>query len=361
MKNLLHKLLFTILLLGTASIAFANYQEQGEKKADEKKVNSKFNPGEFIMDHISDSYEWHVITVKGHHYSVPLPVIVYSEKTGWNVFLSSEFHHHAEYKGFSIPKEGKYKGKIVEHINGEEVRPFDISITKNVVAILVSLALMLWIFISVAKSYAARKGKAPKGLQSFIEPVILFIRDDIAIPAIGEKKYERYMPFLLTLFFFIWINNIMGLIPILPGGANVTGNITVTMVLGLLTFVITTFSGNKNYWKHIFNTPGVPVWLKLPIPLMPVVELFGVFTKPLVLMIRLFANISAGHMVVLAFVSLIFIFSQLHVVAGAGVSILSVSFIIFMDFLELLVALIQAYVFTLLSALYFGMATEEHH
>ncbi len=153
----------------------------------------------------------------------------------------------------------------------------------------------------------------------------------------------------------------MGLIPILPGGANVTGNITVTMVLGLLTFVITTFSGNKNYWKHIFNTPGVPIWLKFPLPLMPVVELFGVFTKPLVLMIRLFANISAGHMVVLAFVSLIFIFSQLHIAAGAGVSILSVSFIIFMDFLELLVALIQAYVFTLLSALYFGMATEEHH
>ncbi len=361
MKNLLQKLLFAVLLIGYASFVFADNKDQNEVKGYDKEAHSKFNPGEFIMDHILDSYEWHLITVKGHHYSVPLPVIVYSEKTGWNVFLSSEFHHHAEYNGFSIPKEGKYKGKIVEKINGEEVRPFDISITKNVVAILVSLALMLWIFITVAKSYAARKGKAPKGIQSFIEPIILFVRDDIAIPAIGKKKYERYMPFLLTLFFFIWINNMMGLIPILPGGANVTGNITVTMVLGLLTFIITTFSGNKNYWKHIFNTPGVPIWLKFPFPLMPVVELFGVFTKPLVLMIRLFANISAGHMVVLSFVSLIFIFGELHVLAGAGVSVLSVAFMIFMNFLELLVALIQAYVFTLLSALYFGMATEEHH
>ncbi len=361
MKNLRHKLLLAIAFIAFSSVVFATGNTHDEVKEYDKKSHSKFNPGEFIMDHISDAYEWHVITINHHHYSVPLPVILYSEKTGWNMFMSSQFHHQPTYKGFSIAKEGKYKGKIVESVGGKEVRPFDISITKNVVAILVSLMLMLWIFISVAKSYAARKGKAPKGLQSLIEPIILFIRDDIAIPAIGKKKYQRYMPFLLTLFFFIWINNLMGLIPILPGGANVTGNITVTMVLGLLTFLITTFSGNKDYWKHIFNTPGVPIWLKLPVPLMPVVELFGVFTKPLVLMVRLFANISAGHMVVLSFVSLIFIFGELHAAAGASVSLLSVSFIIFMDFLELLVALVQAYVFTLLSALYFGMAVEEHH
>lgn len=361
MEKLLHKFLLIVALIGYTSVSFAITQEESEVKEYNKEYHEKFKPGEFIMDHISDAYEWHLVTIKKHHYALPLPIIVYSETTGWHVFMSSEFHHHHNYEGFSIAKEGKYKGKIVEHVAGAEVRPFDVSITKNVVAILVSLALMLWLFIAVAKGYTKRKGQAPKGIQSFMEPIILFIRDDIAIPAIGEKKYERYMPFLLTIFFFIWINNLMGLIPILPGGANVTGNITVTMVLGLLTFVITTFSGNKNYWKHIFNTPGVPVWLKLPIPLMPIVELFGVLTKPLVLMVRLFANISAGHMVVMAFVSLIFIFSELHVVAGAGVSILSVLFMIFMNFLELLVALIQAYVFTLLSALYFGMATEEHH
>ncbi|WP_054715092.1 F0F1 ATP synthase subunit A [Marinifilum fragile] len=194
-----------------------------------------------------------------------------------------------------------------------------------------------------------------------MEPLILFVRDEIAKPAIGEKKYEKYMPFLLTIFFFIWLNNLMGLVPFIPGGANVTGNITITMVLALFTFIITTFSGNKNYWVHIFNTPGVPWWLKFPVPLMPLVELMGVFTKPFVLMVRLFANITAGHMIVLAFVSLIFIFGQISPMLGYGTSVISVLFVIFMDMLELLVALIQAYVFTLLSALYFGMATEEHH
>jgi F-type H+-transporting ATPase subunit a len=233
--------------------------------------------------------------------------------------------------------------------------------TKNVVAMLISMMILLWIFISVAKAYTQRKGKAPKGLQSVMEPLILFVRDEIARPAIGEKKYERYMPFLLTIFFFIWLNNLMGLVPLFPGGANVTGNITITLVLALFTFIITTFSGNKNYWVHIFNTPGVPWWLKFPVPLMPFVEIIGMITKPVVLMIRLFANITAGHMIVLAFVSLIFIFGELSVAIGYGTSILSLAFIIFMDVIELLVALIQAFVFTLLSALYFGMATEEHH
>lgn len=219
---------------------------------------------------------------------------------------------------------------------------------------------MVFVFISVANSYKKRKGKAPKGIQSFVEPIIIFIRDDIAKASIGEK-YEKYLPFLLTVFFFILINNLLGLIPFFPGGANITGNIGVTGVLALFTFIITSFSGNKAYWMHLVNAPGVPWWLKLPIPLMPIVEIMGVFTKPFVLMVRLFANITAGHIIILGFISLIFIFGNISEGLGYGVSIVSVGFSIFMGILELLVAFIQAYVFTLLSALYFGMATEEHH
>lgn len=333
-----------------------------EKEIHAENKKSKFEPGTFIMDHISDSYEWHVASFGTTHVSLPLPVIVYSQKSGFNIFMSSKFHHgHETYKGFKISQEGKNRLKIVETIDGEEVRPFDISMTKNVVAMLFSMFLLLAIFISVANSYTKRKGKAPKGLQSFVEPIIVFIRDEIAKPAIGEKKYKKFMPFLLTIFFFIWVNNLLGLIPLLPGGANVTGNITIAMVLALFTFILIMINSNKNYWIHIFNTPGVPWWLKFPIPLMPVVELTGVFTKPFVLMVRLFANITAGHMIVLAFISLIFIFGEMHVGLGLGTSIVSVFFVIFMDILELLVALIQAYVFTLLSALYFGMAVEESH
>jgi len=321
-----------------------------------------FNPGEFIMGHIGDAYSWHIFSVGERHVSIPLPVIVYSHSSGIHMFMSSKFEHgHATYEGFQIAPDGKYKGKIVEMSQGEMVRPIDISITKNVMGVLISLALLLWIFISTAKSYVRRKGQAPKGIQSWVEPIILFVRDEIAKPAIGDKKYQKFMPFLLTLFFFIWLNNLMGLIPFFPGGANVTGNITITMALALFTFFITTVNGNKNYWKHIFNAPGVPWWLKIPVPLMPLVELFGVFTKPFVLMVRLFANITAGHMIALAFFSLIFIFGGISEVAGYSISIVSILFTVFMSMLELLVALIQAYVFTLLSALYFGMAIEEHH
>jgi F-type H+-transporting ATPase subunit a len=194
-----------------------------------------------------------------------------------------------------------------------------------------------------------------------MEPLILFIRDDVAIPSIGEDKHERFMPFLLTIFFFILLNNLLGLIPIPPGGANVTGNITVTGILALFTFLMTSISGNKNYWKHVFNHPNAPWWLKIPIPLMPIIEILGMLTKPFVLMVRLFANIAAGHIVILGFFALIFIFGQMSIVAGYGISVLSVAFTIFITFLELLVAFIQAYVFTILSAIYFSMATEEEH
>jgi F-type H+-transporting ATPase subunit a len=213
----------------------------------------------------------------------------------------------------------------------------------------------------VARRYQKNPRRAPEGLQSWIEPLILFIRDDIARPSIGEKKYARYMPYLLTLFFFVFINNLLGLVPIFPGGANLTGNLAVTGVLALFTFVITTASGTKHYWIDIINTPGVPWWLKIPVPLMPIVEIIGVFTKPFVLMVRLFANMAAGHIVVLGFVSLIFIFGNLNPGLGYAITPVSVLFGVFISLLELLVAFIQAYVFTLLSALYFGMAQEEAH
>ncbi len=326
-----------------------------------------FNAGEMIIDHVIDAHDWHILTTpSGTHVSVPLPVILYYEGK-LDVFMSSKFHHgHDSYKGYMLMTEGKYKGKIVRvkegthEVDTEAGMPLDFSITKNVLALFVSLTLILIIFISVARAYTRREGQAPKGLQSFVEPLIIFIRDDVAKPSIGDK-YMKYMPFLLTVFFFILINNLIGLIPIFPGGANLTGNITITFALALMTFLITTFSGNKDYWKHIFNTPGVPWWLKFPVPLMPIVELMGVFTKPFVLMVRLFANITAGHIIVLGFFSLIFIMGEMTAGAGWGTAIFSTLFVVFMTVLELLVAFIQAYVFTLLSALYFGLATKEHH
>ena len=217
---------------------------------------------------------------------------------------------------------------------------------------------MFWFFIASARGYVKNKGQAPKGMQAVMEPLVLFIRDQVAKPSIGEKKYERFMPFLLSVFFFILICNFLGLIPFL-GGMNVTGNIAVTLVLALFTFVITLKSANKNYWMHIVAPPGVPLWL---LPLMIPIEIIGVISKPIVLMLRLFANITAGHIVLLSFTCLIFIFAEMNGTgAGLGVSVVSVLFSVFMNTLELLVAFLQAYVFTLLSALYFGQAVEEHH
>jgi F-type H+-transporting ATPase subunit a len=323
-----------------------------------------FSPGDFIFDHILDAYDWHILSYKDFHLSIPLPVILYSETKGLNVFMFSKFHHgHSDYKGFRFETHGENRHKIVEVMeDGTTALPrLDLSFTKNVLAILISIIILLLIFVSIAKTYSRNPDKAPRGLQNLMEPIILFVRDDIAKPSIGEHKYKKFMPFLLTIFFFIWFNNMLGLIPIFPGGANVTGSITVTMVLALFTFFITTINGNRNYWQHIFNMPGVPWWIKYPIPLMPAIEILGMLTKPIVLMVRLFANITAGHIIVLGFFSLIFIFGEMNVAAGYLSSILSLSFTIFMTMLELLVALIQAYVFTLLSAIYFGMAVEEHH
>ncbi len=352
-----------ILLSAFVSSTYLTLKAEEQLTTGIEPAAEKFNASKLIMEHIADSYEWHIAKVGHTHISIPLPVILYSSGTGFHFFISSKFHHGTEsYLGFHVAgEESKFKGKIVEAASdGSEVRPYDFSITKNVLSMFASILILLLIFTSIAKRYKEGFDRAPKGIQSWLEPIILFIRDDVVKASIGEEKYRKYLPYLLTVFFFILINNVMGLIPIIPGGANLTGNIAVTMVLALITFVIILFSGSKDYYMHIVNAPGIPWWLKLPIPLMPIVEIMGVFTKPFVLMVRLFANITAGHIIALGFYSLIFIFGEKSVYAGYGVSIVTIVFTIFMGLLELLVAFIQAYVFTLLSALYIGMALEQH-
>lgn len=315
--------------------------ERQEKK-------EKFNAGELIIGHITDSHDWHLFG----HVSIPLPVIIYKPGNGLFVFSSSRFEHgHASYNGFRLDE----KNHIVAEDGGKF---YDLSITKNAASLLLVIVLMLLVFISIAKRYGKNKNSAPKGLQSWLEPIIVFVRDEVAKSSIGEKKYEKYMPFLLTVFFFILFLNLLGLIPLAPGGANVTGNIAVTMSLALLTFIITSFSANKSYWRHIFAMPGVPVWVLF---LLTPIEILGMFLRPFVLMIRLFANILAGHIIALSFFSLIFIFGEMNHWVGMGVSVVTLLFTVFMTMLELLVAFLQAYVFTLLSAIYFGAAVEEHN
>ena len=345
----------------------AVYGGQPLKAADDPGEEKTFDPGSFIFDHIADAYDWHLFDIDGRHYSVPLPVILYTREKGLNVFFSHRFDHgHAAYRGFRIETEGPDKGKIViaredGTTDPDAAMPLDLSITKNVTGMLFAAIVMLAIFLSIGRSYRRDPLKAPKGIQSVFEPLVLFVIDDIVKPAIGEKKSERFLPYLLTLFFFIWINNVLGLIPIFPMGANVTGNISVTAGLALTSFLAVNLSGNRHYWQHIFNTPNVPTFLKLPIPLMPLIELVGLFTKPFVLMVRLFANITAGHIITMGFFSLIFIFAQVSPAFGYGATVLSVAFGIFITFLELLVALIQAYVFTLLTSLFIGAAIEDGH
>lgn len=354
-------------LLSGSFFTFGAEKSGNSGNGENQEKKAKFDPGRFIFDHIADAYEWHIFTYEGKHITFPLPVILYSKRSGFHIFLSSKFHHgHDSYKGFHLEIEGPNRGKIVEKIieadAGESlIIPLNLSITKNVFAMFFGAGLVLYIFLSMAGHYRRSPNKAPSGLGAVIEPIILFVRDDIVKPAIGEKRFEEFLPYLLSLFFFIWINNTIGLIPIFPMGANVTGNITVAMGLALFTFVVVNINGNKHYWLDIFNAPGVPTFLKLPIPLMPIIEIVGMITKPFVLMVRLFANISAGHIITLGFFSLIFVFGQLSPEFGYGISVLSVMFGIFMTMLELLVSLIQAYVFTLLTSLYIGAAVSGGH
>jgi F-type H+-transporting ATPase subunit a len=329
-----------------------------------------FNPKEMIMHHIADSHGWHIMDWNEREIGIPLPVILWTRE-GLVVFSSSLFHHDSE--GMHVAESGGQRfvnlhEKIYyasdapnEHgiyaqadpITHEvtNVQPWDISITKNVASLFVSAVIILVLFTRAAKFYAKNSDAAPRGLAGFVEPLVVFVRDDIAKNNIGPH-YKKFVPLLLTIFFFIWVNNLMGLVPFFPGGANVTGNIAVTMVLAFVAFVVTNFNGKRHYWNHILWMPGLPVAVK---PLLAIVEIIGIFTKPFSLMIRLFANITAGHIIVLSLVSLIFIFETLWV------SPVSVLLTLFISVLELLVTALQAYIFTLLTALYLGAALQEEH
>lgn len=314
------------------------------------------NVSELIFGHIGDAYDWHITDIGGTSLRIPLPVIVRSS-TGWHVFSSSRLLDGKEYEGLYIAREGAYAQKIVERdATGAEVRPIDISITKNVLAMFINSTLLVGIMLGCARWYRKHDvtDGAPAGGVGMIEAVIVMIHDEVIKDCIGED-YKRYAPYLLTAFFFILVNNLMGIIPFFPGGANITGNIAVTFILALCTFLFTNLGATKGYWKEIF-WPDVPTWLKLPVPLMPFVELLGIFTKPFALMIRLFANIMAGHAAILSLVAIIFVTVKAGAVINGSMTVIAVLFGIFMDMLEVLVAFIQAYVFTMLSAAFIGLS-----
>lgn len=372
---------FAVIVLFMLSALGLRAQETAHAEAVEThQAEEKFSPKEMILEHIADGHEFHL----WGHTSIPLPVILFTDK-GISVFSSAQFHHDNDgkhvvdangvavvryhnkiyYANAPVTEEAHAAAEVhTESASGHDAlmvtldekgkvqnkRPLDFSITKVAFTMILSTIIMLVVFLSVAGAYKKRQGKAPKGLQSLLEPIIVFVRDDIAIANIGVK-YRRYMPLLLTIFFFILINNILGLVPIFPGSANVTGNIAFTFTLAMVTLVATLFSANKYYWKHIF-TPPVPFWLY---PIMVPVEIIGIISKPFALMVRLFANITAGHIVVLGLVSLVFILKTLAVAPA------SVLFVVFIDVLEVLVAFLQAYVFTMLTSLFIGMAVEDHH
>ena len=317
---------------------------------------------EVVFGHIGDSYEWHITTWGHTHLTVPLPVILYSSTTGWHCFSSARLAQNGgSYEGFHLaPAGSRYEGKLVElDAAGNEVRPWDFSITKVVFALLLNSVLLMVIVLSVARWYRRHPvdSRAPGGFVGFMEMFIMMVHDDVIKSCVGPR-YRKFAPYLLTAFFFIFLNNLMGLIPFFPGGANVTGNIAVTFVLALCTFLAVNLFGTKAYWKDIF-WPDVPWWLKVPFPMMPLIEFFGVFTKPFALMIRLFANMLAGHMAMLVLTCLIFISASMGPALNGSLTVASVLFNIFMNGLELLVAFIQAYVFTMLSAVFIGLAQEE--
>ena len=369
-KNFVNYLFITILTVFTYGGAYASSSEHGAEEKEEK-----FNVGEMIMHHVKDAHEWHLWGGHDNSVSIYLPVILLDD--GIQTFSSSHFYH-GEHKTAIDDSTGEsmsyvagvgpaanyamFHEKIYKlehgalHFHGGHVhvsegnKIMDFSMTKNIMFMLISCILLMIIMFSVAKYYKKNGAVAPKGIAKFIEPLIVFVRDDIAKEHIGESKHRRYLPFLLTIFFFVLIANLLGSMPLI--GTNLTGNITVTMFLAICTLLLTVFSGNKNYWKHIFWPPGVPIAL---MPIMIPLEILGIFTKPFALMIRLFANITAGHIIVLALISIIFVNEN---IGWAG---LSVPLTLFISVLELLVAFLQAYLFALLSALFIGAAVEEHH
>ena len=349
-----HLLVFILSLFSLT--VFASNPTEGTSEKEKE-----FNVTEMIMHHISDAHEFHILGEGSESVSIPLPIILYSFHDGVVTFMSSEFHHGTvAHKGYKMghhgieDAHGHHALSITDFFSDDSHASFiDFSITRNVFSMFLSVLILLLIFFSVAKAYK-KKGKdtAPTGLQNLMETLIVFVRDEIAIPNIGEKKYMKFMPFLLTIFFFIWVNNLIGVIPFFPGGSNLTGNIAFTLVLALATMIATNvFAGTKDYWGHILWMPGVPVPVKI---LLAPIELIGILTKPFALTVRLFANITAGHIVVLSLIGLIFILKTIWV------SPASILLALFIDTMELLVAFLQAFVFTMLSALFIGAAAEEH-
>lgn len=313
---------------------------------------------EMIFGHIGDSYGWHITEWNGRHVTIPLPCIVHSS-TGWHVFMSSKIEHGHEYEGLFLAEEGRYADKIVEiGPDGEMIRPFDISITKNVASLMFGSALLVILVLSCARWYRKQDAmeKAPGGFTGLMEMLVMMVHDDLIKDTIGPE-HKKYAPYLLTAFFFIFLNNLLGIVPIFPGGANLTGNIAVTLVLAVCTFLAVNLFADEHYWKEIFWPDG-PVFLKFPIPILQVIEISGVFTKPFSLMVRLFANIMAGHAMILGLISVIFVAAKIGPVLGGSMTVITMVFGVFMDCLELLVAFIQAYVFTMLSAVFIGLSRQ---
>lgn len=344
MKHIKSLLLLIMLALLPLQLSAAN-GEQG----------SEIDIPEIVLEHLSDAYEWHIASYKGKSLHIPLPIILRSGATGEWTFCTAETLPEPYYF------DAEHHGKIYEKMaDGTTVRPIDLSITKSVAQIWIVVIILISVFLSCAKWYKKRdeKSEAPKGFVGMMEMFVMYINDDIIKSSIGEKHYRRFAPYLLTVFFFILTCNLVGLIPVFPGGGNVTGNINITFFLAVCTMLAINIFGNKEYWKDIF-WPHVPVFLKAPVPLMPVIELFGVFTKPFALMIRLFANMMAGHAIVLSFTCVIFLGWTMGVGLGLGLNAFGIIMLLFMNALEILVAFVQAYVFTLLSAVFIGLAHQE--
>ncbi len=332
----------------TEKVDSANVTTEAAAEEGHEAKAGKFNPSDVIKHHVGDAYNWEFFKLGDKEIGFNLPCIAYSPDHGVSVFSYGKIAEGEAYDGYKVDH---HTHKLIRE---DGAKFYDLSLTKNVVSLLLSAFLLLLIFISIARKYKANPGTAPTGLQNALEPIILFVQDEVAKPMLG-KKYMKYLPYLLTVFFFIWINNMLGLI---PGGANLTGNTACTAVLAGITFILIMFSSNKHYWKHILMMPGVP---KPVLLILTPVEILGIFIKPFALMIRLFANILAGHMIILTVVSLIFIFAEMNVGLGWGTAVFSMVFGVFMFCIELLVAFVQAYIFTILSALFIGEAVEEGH
>ena len=320
-------------------------------KADETAAES-FNPQKSIFEHLGDEYGWNVWNLH-----IPLPVIVRDEEGAWHVFSSAKLAGGQEYEGFYIAGEGEYEGKVIaRNASGHIYRPWDFSVTKNVLALFICALLLCWLVFPLVRWYKKKPYEAPRRVKGMMEFGVGMLYEELIVPILG-KDARRFGPYLLTLFFFILLMNLMGLIVIFPGGANLAGNMSVTLVLAVCTFVVVNFSGRKGYWKDIF-WPEVPTWLKCPVPMMPVIEIFGVFTKPIALMIRLFANMLGGHLITLVLISLIFIFAAMGPVIMGTSTVIAVVFAVFMGFIDLLICFIQAYVFVFLTSLFIKESIE---